>query len=236
MKLPITDIRPNPTNPRTIKDEAFNKLVKSLKEFPEMLDVREIVVNTEYIILGGNMRFKAAQAAGFKEIPVKVVDWTEEKQNEFIIKDNVSGGEWDYDQLANQWEREQLEAWGLDLPALIDPDFYTADINTPTYEPRNEKPDITELYDTTVFDRLMAEIESSGLPDDDKTMLRLAAHRHIVFDYAKIADYYANSEAEVQNLMENSALIIIDYQKAIELGYVKLTQDMMELQDEEYSD
>lgn len=116
MKLPISKIVPNPNNPRTIKDESFKKLVQSLKEFPEMLEAREIILNKDHVILGGNMRFKAAQEAGIKELPVKIVDWPEDKQREFIIKDNVSGGEWDWDVLANEWDSELLDEWGLELP------------------------------------------------------------------------------------------------------------------------
>ncbi len=83
-----------------------------------MANIRPIVCNTDMVILGGNMRFKAMQAAGWKEVPVEVVDWPEDKQAEFVIKDNVSGGEWDWDMLANQWDAEKLEAWGLDLPPM----------------------------------------------------------------------------------------------------------------------
>lgn len=116
MLLKIGDIKPNPDNPRLIKDDKFKKLVQSLKDFPEMATVRPVVVNKDKMVLGGNMRLKAAQAAGWKEVPVTIVDWPEYKQKEFIIKDNVSGGEWDWDQLANEWPQEDLEAWGLDLP------------------------------------------------------------------------------------------------------------------------
>jgi len=116
MKLSLDAIKPNPDNPRLIKDDAFKKLVKSIKEFPEMLDARELVLNKDHVILGGNMRFKAAKEAGLKELSVKIVDWPEHKQREFIIKDNVSGGEWDWDQLANEWDAELLNDWGLDTP------------------------------------------------------------------------------------------------------------------------
>lgn len=116
MKLKASEIKPNPDNPRVIKDNAFKKLVKSLKEFPEMAEVREVVVNKDHIILGGNMRFRAMQEAGWKEVPVKIVDWPEYKQREFIVKDNVSGGEWDWDMLANEWDTDLLEDWGLDVP------------------------------------------------------------------------------------------------------------------------
>lgn len=118
--LPVNAIKSNPTNPRVIKDEAFNKLVQSLKDFPEMAETREVVVNKDNLILGGNMRFKAMKEAGWKDIPVKVVDWSEDKQREFIIKDNISGGDWDWDVLANEWDTEQLDIWGLDIPQYGD--------------------------------------------------------------------------------------------------------------------
>jgi DNA modification methylase len=114
--IPVTDIKPNPSNPRLIKDDKFHKLVQSLKDFPEMAKVRPIVVNHDMVILGGNMRFKAMKEAKWKEIPVEVVDWDEAKQREFIIKDNVGFGEWDWDDLANNWDAEELDAWGLDVP------------------------------------------------------------------------------------------------------------------------
>lgn len=120
----ISDIKPNPQNPRIIKDDKFNKLVQSLKDFPEMTEAREIVVNKEMVILGGNMRWRAMQEAGWTEVPVKVVDWTEDKQREFIVKDNASFGEWDWEELANQFEGSELKGWGLDLPA----DFSLADV------------------------------------------------------------------------------------------------------------
>lgn len=118
MKLSIDKIKPNPDNPRTIDDQALEKLVKSLKEFPEMTEAREIIVNKDYMILGGNMRFKAMQALGWAEIPVKIVDWPVEKQKEFIIKDNVSGGDWDWSVLADEWDSELLDEWGLDVPLI----------------------------------------------------------------------------------------------------------------------
>lgn len=118
MKLPIEKIKLNPDNPRFIRDDKYKKLVQSLKDFPEMAEVREIVVNKDYMILGGNMRFRAMEEAGWKEIPVRVVDWSKEKQREFVIKDNASFGEWDWGQLANQFEAPELEEWGLDLPIM----------------------------------------------------------------------------------------------------------------------
>ena len=117
----ITEVKPNPKNPRIIKDDKFRKLVKSIQEFPDMLNKRPLIVFTDtdgkFVVLGGNMRLKACKEIGLKEIPIILADeWTEEQKAEFLIKDNVGFGEWDWDQLANEWDVEKLEDWGLDLP------------------------------------------------------------------------------------------------------------------------
>lgn len=113
----IENIKLNPDNPRSIKDEKFNKLVQSIKEFPQMLEIRPIVINDDGMVLGGNMRLKACQEAGLKEIPVlRASQLTEEQQKEFIIKDNIGYGEWDWDVIAEDWDLEQLTNWGLDIP------------------------------------------------------------------------------------------------------------------------
>jgi DNA modification methylase len=113
------DIIPNENNPRILKDDKFKKLVQSIKDFPEMLEIRPIVVNNEMMILGGNMRWKAIQEIGIKEIPIiKAENLTEEQQREFLIKDNVGFGEWDWDALANDWNPEELNEWGLDVPNM----------------------------------------------------------------------------------------------------------------------
>lgn len=113
--MKLSGIKQNPTNPRIIKDDKFQKLVTSIKEFPEMLEARPIVVNPDMIVLGGNMRFKACKAAGLTEAPVYVATWEESKAKEFIVKDNVGFGEWDWDILANEWDAAELDEWGLDV-------------------------------------------------------------------------------------------------------------------------
>lgn len=113
----LSEIKSNPNNPRIIKDDKFRKLVNSIQEFPKMLEIRPIVVNADMIVLGGNMRLKACKEAGLKEVPVIFAhDLTEDEQKQFIIKDNVGFGEWDWDMIANQWDAEQVEEWGLDIP------------------------------------------------------------------------------------------------------------------------
>jgi DNA modification methylase len=113
----ISQVKNNPNNPRLIKDDKYVKLVKSIKEFPKMLNIRPIVVNDDMVVLGGNMRLKACKEAGLTEVPIiKASDLTEEEQKEFIIKDNVGFGEWDWNLLANEWDAEELNEWGLDVP------------------------------------------------------------------------------------------------------------------------
>ncbi len=117
----IQEVKPNKNNPRIIKDYRYKKLLKSIKEFPEMLQIRPIVVDKDNIVLGGNMRLRACKEAGLKEVYiVKADQLTEKQQREFIIKDNVGFGEWDWDDLANEWDVDELEDWGLDLPVYIE--------------------------------------------------------------------------------------------------------------------
>jgi DNA modification methylase len=113
----LSKIKANPNNPRVIKDDKFKKLVKSIQEFPKMMELRPIVVNDDMVVLGGNMRLKACKELGLKEVPViKASDLTEDQQRQFIIKDNIGFGEWDWEMLANEWDAQELEDWGLDVP------------------------------------------------------------------------------------------------------------------------
>jgi len=114
-RLSINKIKPNAVNPRYIKDHKFKKLVKSIKSFPQMLEKRPIIVDENMIVLGGNMRLKASIEAGLKEVWIDIAEgWSEDQKKEFIIKDNVGFGEWDWDILGNEWNVKQLEDWGLD--------------------------------------------------------------------------------------------------------------------------
>lgn len=126
-KVGIRQIKENPNNPRVIKDYYFEKLVQSIRDFPEMLEKRPIVVNKENVILGGNMRFRAAKDAKLQKVPVIVADWPKDKQDEFIIKDNLQSGQWEWESLANEWDPVKLDYWGLDLPGggFLDPEENT---------------------------------------------------------------------------------------------------------------
>jgi hypothetical protein len=123
----IKQIKPNTNNPRIIKGDKFKKLVQSIKDFPEMLELRPIVIDENNIVLGGNMRLRACTEAGLTDVPVKVAKGlTEEQKKEFIVKDNVGFGEWDWDILANEWDSVQLEGWGMDNWLNMD-DIETSD-------------------------------------------------------------------------------------------------------------
>jgi hypothetical protein len=192
------------------------------------------------VVLGGNMRLKACRDAGLKQVPIIVADeLTEAQQREFIIKDNIGFGDWDWQLLNNDWDNEQLEEWGLDIPDFEinnsgeDESVYSTKVEAPVYEPSNEKPLFKEVYEDDKFNELIKEIENSSLEKQEKEFLKLCASRHIVFNYKKIADIYANSGEEMQKLMENSALVIIDYDKAIEKGFVEITEHIDALEGEE---
>ena len=173
MKVKISAIKANSKNPRVIKDDKFKKLVKSIEEFPEMLEKRPLVcftdVDGKFVVLGGNMRLKASQEIGLKELPIVLADdWTQEQRDEFLIKDNVGFGEWDWDQLANEWDAEKLDEWGLDVPNFDgevleaeEDDFDT----TPPLEPITVLGDLYEIGEhrllcgdstqTDTFEKLM---------------------------------------------------------------------------------
>jgi len=119
--ISIKKLKPNPANPRTIRDDKFHKLVQSVKDFPQMLEIRPIVVNDQLEVLGGNMRLRACIEAGMGEVTIiRASELTEDQQREFIIKDNVGFGDWDMDALANEWDAEELQEWGVDLPGFAD--------------------------------------------------------------------------------------------------------------------
>lgn len=237
----LEKLKENPKNPRNITSKNFEKLKKSIKGFPLMLTARPIVYDENFIVLGGNMRLRALRAlagGGFEikeEYFKSFENLTELQKQEFIIRDNVSDGTWDNDILANEWSDLPLAEWGIELGWLND-DFYIKNIKVPIYEPAESKPDIKELVDKDKVLALIEEINSSSLDEEIKEFLRIAAGRHFVFDYSKIADYYANSSEETKKLMEKSALVIIDYDKAVENGYVRLVENIMRIQGEDYSE
>ena len=120
-QVKISKVKGNPNNPRIIKNDKFKKLVTSIKEFPEMLKLRPIVVDEDMMVLGGNMRLKASKDAGLKEVWIDIAEgWTKEQKDEFVVKDNVNFGDWEWDILANEWDSVNLDDWGLDTWKNLD--------------------------------------------------------------------------------------------------------------------
>ena len=176
-KVKITEVKKNPANPRLIKDYKYKKLVKSLKDFPQMLELRPIVVDERMVILGGNMRHRASIDAGLSEIWIKVAEnLTEEQKKEFIIKDNSNFGEWDWDLLANEWDINALNDWGLDLPAVYfdndeEPEFDQEELDEDLdkYINSNIK-QIVLYYNTQDYEKMQEKLEklkeSEGVDDN----------------------------------------------------------------------
>ena len=226
----ISEVKLNPNNPRIIKDDKFKKLVQSIKDFPEMLNIRPIVVNQDMIILGGNMRYKACKEAGLKEIPIIITDLSEDQQREFLIKDNTSGGEWDWEVLANEWDSEELEAWGLDLPAIKDlneQDLF--DIEIPFYTPSEIQPEINELANLEKTKSLIKKIDLLEVDNELKEILKIRASFFTDFNFQKIADYFHKENKEVQEIFKDLGLVILAPKEAVERGFVELSESVFEL-------
>ncbi len=163
--MKLSEIKANPNNPRLIKDAKFEKLCKSIEDFPKMMSIRPIIVDNNNVILGGNMRFKALKHLGHKDIPDHWVkradDLTEEQKKEFIIKDNVGFGEHDWDLLANEWDALDLEEWGLELLTEFDGDldqFFTDDNS----EPKEKKPFVPIVEKTYLLKKNESTISLFG--------------------------------------------------------------------------
>ena len=172
----INKLKTNPNNPRAIRKDQLDKLVKSLREFPEMLEARPIVVDPDFVVLGGNMRLKASQLAGLTEVPVYVASWEEAKHKEFIIKDNLAFGEWDWDMLANEWDAEDLNEWGLDI---WQPDLDGDDLSDEFSLPDGEK----EPFQSLTF----------TLADEQAELVRNALTNAKAFDEFKYIETMGNS-------------------------------------------
>lgn len=165
-KVSIGKVHLSPNNPRVIKNDKFRKLVNSIREFPEMLKVRPIVVDDENVVLGGNMRLRACLEAGLKEVYIiKASEFTEEQKKEFVIKDNSSFGEWDWDLLANEWDINDLSDWGIDIPASyfdedVEPDFDMDELDKDLDTYINAKvKQITMYFDNQQYEYVLAKLQ-----------------------------------------------------------------------------
>lgn len=233
-----SDLIPYENNPRH-NDNAVEAVANSIKTFGFKVP---IVIDKNNIIVAGHTRLKAALSLGMDKVPCIVADdLSDDQVAAFRLADNKTSelAEWDYYLLDEELKKLQgiidMERFGFEeMEAEISEadDTYTSTIDIPKYEPQMENaPDVETLTDLTKYNDLIAEINASKLPKQDKEFLKLAASRHIVFDYKKIAEYYAHASAELQDLMEKSALVIIDYDKAIEYGYAKIRSEIDEMRE-----
>ena len=234
-------------NPRTITPEDMEKLKESIRNNPDYLEARPLVLSDrtgELVIIDGNQRYEACLQLGLKEVPTVLLHGlSEEREKEIVIRANVNNGKWDLAKLM-EWDYDKLLDWGIDdidfpKDILNKPEErkYTQKIDPPVYEAQQENaPPVCTLFNVGKFEELISDIEESDVPDDVKDFLRKAATRHIVFNYGKIAEYYAHASKEVQELMEDSALVIIDLDASIEKGYTRLRDDIYEIMLEDTED
>ena len=233
-KVKIDLVKSNPNNPRIIKDDKFKKLVASIKEFPQMLNIRPIVVNDEMIVLGGNMRLKACIEAGIKEVAIiKANDLTPEQQNEFIIKDNVGFGEWNWDDLANNWDTEQLVEWGLDIPnfEVTELEAEEDDFDVP------EEGIETDIVVGDLFEigehRLLC---GDSTDSDSVAKLMNGENAELLFTsppYSDMREYNGNKDLSVINIVEfiTSFYQYCEYQ-VINLGIQRKENDIIQYWDD----
>lgn len=236
--LKLSEIIPYERNPRK-NDAAVEDLAESIRQCGYRA---RIIVDENNVILAGHTRLKALQLLGWKEAEVqRELDMPDEMKRKYRLLDNKISEKstWDFELL--EWELEDLNFEGYDfgfelqdLDDIDEPqedDKYTDVVNIPQYEPKGECPKISEMLDVTKYNELIAQIEESELPEEVATFLKHAAARHIGFNYKTIADFYAHQDKEIQELMENSALVIIDVDNAIKNGYTQLTKRLDEIEE-----
>lgn len=218
-----------PRNPRTIKDKRFKALKKSIEDAPEMLALRELLVyphNGKYVVIGGNMRLKACRELGYKELPCKVIDENTpvEKLREYTIKDNIGFGTDDWGALFDDWDLSELEDWGMELKNKKNP--YVQKTDSPIYEIQGEEPTIAECINLEDVALKIDKINKAKISKEQKTMLMACAYRFANIHFGNMAEYYAHQNKEMQKLMEDLALVIVDFGKAIEMNLVEMDARM----------
>lgn len=235
-RVKLSEIRPYEKNPRR-NDSAVDAVAASIKEFGWQ---QPIVVDKDGVIIAGHTRYKAAKKLKCKEVPVVYADnLTEEQVKAYRLADNKTSelAEWDAGLLA-----EELGGIFMDMTRFGFEDMneekdgeekYTSKVNIPQYEIKGEEPPITALFNDGKCKALIEEIEGSSISDEEKKFLKTAAYRHVVFDYTKIAEFYAAASPECQRLMERSALVIIDLENAIVNGYVEMSETIERLREED---
>jgi hypothetical protein len=241
----VTELIPYVNNSRTHSDEQVAQIAASIKEFGW---TNPILIDGDNGIIAGHGRLQAARKLGYKEVPtIELSGLSDGQKKAYIIADNklaLNAG-WDDEMLKIELTDLLSQGFALDVLGFDQADLdeiflpedvkednqYTQKVDIPTYEPSEEKPAIEDLYDDEKAMDLITTIQESQLHEKEKQFLMAAASRHIVFNYEKIANFYAHSSKECQEMMEESALVIIDFDKAIENGFVKLTEQINEMFD-----
>ena len=249
----IRDLNPDTKNFRRHTPAGMGMIEQSLKEVGA---ARSVVIDENNVIMAGNAAVEAAGNAGIARVRVIDADGTEiiavrrkgltdKQKTRLALFDNRTNELSDFDNAAllelhaelpdmckgifsDEYLAEMQETMAAAIAGENSDNPYTSKVESPIYTPKGDKPKLSELFDLTRYSKLIAEIDKSELADDEKAFLRFAACRHIVFNYQNIAEYYSHLEKDSQNLFENSALVIIDFKKAIELGFVRLTQALAE--------
>jgi hypothetical protein len=249
-RWPIERLVPYEKNARTHSADQVAQIAASIQEFGF---TNPILVASDDGILAGHGRLAAAKDLGLREVPVVVLDHlTPTQRRAYVLADNklaLNAG-WDEEMLQQEIAALSLVDFDLslmgwsddELAGLLDPEGidddaghegeegkYTDKVDVPPYEITGPKPELEDIYDLSKVEELLQQIEQSSLPDKEKHFLRAAAYRHAVFNYQHCAEYYAHSSADVQELMENSALVIVDFDKAIQNGWVKLNEQLKEI-------
>lgn len=244
------ELIPYVNNSRTHSEAQIQQVAASIKEFGFN---NPILIDEDGGIIAGHGRLAAAQKLKLDEVPtITLSGLTESQKKAYIIADNklALNADWDMDILELEMQDIsddiELGILGFDKDELLDilgdddsvdsENEYTKKVDIPNYEPNNEKPDIYTLYDSEKTWKLIDDIKASNLPQEEKDFLMLAAGRHTVLNFERIADYYAHSSKECQELMEDNALVIIDFGKAIEQGYVRLSEEICEQYLKDYPD
>ena len=236
----LSDIKPNPKNPRKSTPDDIQELAQSIKDNMDFFEARPILLSDrtgKLVIIGGEQRYKAAKSLGMKKAPTILFSGlSEEREDEIMNRDNTHAGVWDEAKLKS-WSNDQLASWGVPEDvwetekekdnSLVNP--YSTKLTSPIYEIRGDYPGEEEIINTEKVDALLAEINKSNVPEKVKKLLRISAYRHAVIDFELMAEYYAHAPKDVQELMEHNALVIIDYEDAIANGFVKLRKDMDEI-------
>lgn len=233
----IKDLKPYKKNAKKHSKEQVEWIANSIKEFGF---TQPVIVDKNMSVVAGHGRILGAKKAGIKNVPtVMLEELTEEQIKAYRLVDNkLNESEWDsvlLEQELNELQEMRMDLFGFNIAEEMEEEEkkYTMKTNIPQYEIKGETPELNELVDVSKTNELLRRIKESNVSEEEKRFLRLGAYRHLCFNYAKIAEYYVQADKEMQELMEDSALVIIDFEDAIAKGYVQLSEQVALLRGEE---